>query len=172
MIDCIWRGAFAFIIATMFNVVLAHQYHVAITNIERDSNGTVEIEHRLFMHDLEPLLLALQNRDLSLDDEHGKAVIRDYVEKRFHIKNASGQALPLQWVGVELDQTYATVYQEFNSTLPSSQWSIENRLLMDIESEVNTVNVFDGPFKQSLVFTAGTPLQALSRDASSAKPKP
>ncbi len=137
----------------------AHRYHAAISTVTRDNDsGTIEIEHRLFMHDLEPILLALHNNELQLDGVDGEAAIRAYVEQHFAVLDAQQQPLALQWVGVELDQTYATIYQELPSAPPLPQLFYRNQLLTEIPTQVNTVNLNDGLLHTSLVFTHSNPL--------------
>ena len=134
---------------------MAHRYHAALSTIERDaSSGAVEIEHRLFMHDLEPVLLQLSDQKVDLDSKDGEALIRRYVESRFAIVDSGAKPLPLQWVGVELDQTYARVYQEMASAPALNELTYVNQLLTEINAQVNTVNLSDGGQQVSLMFTA------------------
>ncbi len=152
-----WGLAFLFLIGTAF----AHRYHAAISSITRDNDGHVEIEHRLFMHDLEPLLKASDHNLESLEDKYGENLLRIYVESHFRLRDRDGNVLNLQWVGVEWDQTYATIYQESTSAITLTQWQIENRLMMEIPTQVNTVNVHDGHAHHSLVFTSSSTLQSV-----------
>lgn len=136
-------------------VILAHQYHAALSNIERDEHDALEIEHRLFMHDLEPVLLQLNNDKIDLDSAAGEALIRRYIESHFGIESGDGKLITLQWVGLELDQTYATVYQEAAAVPALKTLIYRNQLLAEISTQVNTVNLIDGSERVSLVFQAG-----------------
>lgn len=134
-----------------------HRFHAGITDISMNPrSGNTEIVHTYMSHDVESMLENLYQRQFDLSDEDDIAIFRRYLEKQFHIKNAQGQDLPLQWVGLKVDPEHVTVFQEIIQTKLPEAMSIQQTTLIDfLPDQVNTVNINRGKIKEiiSLQFT-------------------
>jgi hypothetical protein len=141
----------------------AHNFHVGLTEISfNPRTGSTEVVHTYTAHDVEALLMNLYQRDFDLGLEEDQAVFRRYLEKQFRI-SVNGKALPLQWVGMQVNADSINVFQEIEKTaLPRGAVLLDGVLVDFISQQVNNVNV-SGPDRpaESLVFNRDRREQAL-----------
>jgi len=145
----------------------AHEFAFALTSVELNpGTGSLEIVHRLFVHDLEPALEAYAGRRVKLDVlEDFEPDLRRYVEERFSLADADGTPLPLAWIGAELDGDRAWIYQETPYDPALKGVGVKDRLLFEHnDKQVNSVNVLIGEHKDTLTLTDDEDTAALLWD--------
>lgn len=120
-----------------------HRFHAGITDISMNARtGNTEIVHSYMSHDVEALLENLYQRQFDLSDEEDIAVFRLYLEKQFQLKNAQGENLKVQWVGLKIDPDNVTVFQEIVKTNLPEIASIKQATLTDfLADQINTINI-------------------------------
>jgi hypothetical protein len=157
-------AALAFLI--WVSPLLAHRLPEALTTIERNSNtDTIEIIHRLHLHDAE---MALSDKfpdvDLSLDSVTGRAQLALYVETQFQIVDlATREPLKLKLIGAELDGDSVLVYQEFKGALPDNLTIRQDALRENFPNQVNTINISLGSQIRTLIFKDKDSWKTLTR---------
>lgn len=144
----------------------AHQQKTAVTRLLFNSNtGSLEIMHRLFLHDAEHaanvVFGAKQNIIQSADS---RALFGSYVVNRFAVAfddNASLQELAPIYLGEEIDGQYLWVYQEVPDFATrhigkALQLRVINSVLRDVwPDQSNLVNVERGGKIESITFSVG-----------------
>lgn len=121
------------------------------------SSQNIEIIHRLHNHDAElGVIVAMNDRSLSIDQLVGRAQLALYVEERFTIAAVDdakiGAPLNLKLIGAEVDGEFILVYQEYTGTLPK-RVAVKNDILRDVFPEqVNHVNIALNGKVRSLTF--------------------
>lgn len=120
-----------------------HRFHAGITDISMNSRtGNTEIVHTYMSHDVEALLENLYQRQFDLSDEDDIAIFRRYLDKQFQIKDAQGQNLTLNWVGLKIDPDHVTVFQEIAKTNLPEMATIQQATLTDfLADQINTINI-------------------------------
>lgn len=120
-----------------------HRFHAGITDISMNARtGNTEIVHTYMSHDVEALLENLYQRQFDLSDSDDIAVFRNYLEKQFQLKNAQGENLKVQWVGLKIDPDNVTVFQEIVKTNLPEIAVIKQATLTDfLADQVNTINI-------------------------------
>lgn len=120
-----------------------HRFHAGITDISMNSRtGNTEIVHTYMSHDVEALLENLYQRQFDLSDEDDVAIFRRYLDKQFQIKDAQGQNLTLNWVGLKIDPDHVTVFQEIAKTNLPEMATIQQATLTDfLADQINTINI-------------------------------
>jgi len=154
---CLQITAFALLCAA--TQLSAHRLPGSLTSISlNQSNGVVEIVHRLHYHDAETGLAQLLGMPgLSLNTVEGRARLALYVEERFAMADQTSsepdQLLQLNLVGAEADGEFMLVYQEYTGKLPG-KLAIRNEILRDaFPAQVNQVNLSIGQQIKSLTFS-------------------
>ena len=140
-------------------LAFAHRMPGSISTLKRSASGdTIEIIHRLHMHDAElGVAAALGKRIISLETLVDRAQLALYVEERFLIAayadSKIGNKLALELVGAETDGEFVLVYQEFAGELPA-EIAIRDDILRDaFPEQVNHVNVAIGGEVRSVTFS-------------------
>ena len=140
----------------------AHRFHAGIADISFNARtGSTEIVHTYMAHDIEALLANLYGRQFDLSDPEDQDVLRKYIEPRFWIQGqAQGQQaarLKIRWVGMTIDPTNVTIYQEIEQTPLWKASTVHNGVLTDfLPDQVNTVNLNDGNAVRTLTFDRTT----------------
>ncbi|MFC4930267.1 DUF6702 family protein [Massilia sp. GCM10023247] len=132
----------------------AHRFHAGIADISFNARtGSTEIVHTYMAHDVEALLANLYGRQFDLTDPEDQEALRQYVEPRFVLRGMDNAPLKVRWVGVTIDPTNVTIYQEIEQTPLWKATALHNAVLIDfLPDQVNTVNLNDGNAVRTLTF--------------------
>lgn len=140
------------------SLATAHRLPGSLSTIKLNPRaGVVEVIHRLHNHDAEEALVVARNdRTLSIDSLAGRAELALYVEEKFIVANVAagrvGAPLALEIVGAELSGDYVLVYQELKGSLPR-EIAVRDDIFRDVfPGQVNHVNIAAGGDVRSLVF--------------------
>ena len=144
------------------SVAAAHRFHAGIADISFNvRTGSSEIVHTYMAHDVEALLANLYGRQFDLTDPEDQDALRKYVEPRFSLLGQDRQPLKVRWVGVTIDPTNVTIYQEVEQTPVWKVGAVHNKVLVDfLPDQVNTVNLNDGNAVRTLTFDRNNAEQA------------
>lgn len=144
----------------------AHQQKTAVTRLLFNSNtGSLEIMHRLFLHDAEHAANVVfgAKQDI-IQSADSRALFGSYVVNRFAVAfddNASLQELAPIYLGEEIDGQYLWVYQEVPDFATrhigkALQLRVINSVLRDVwPDQSNLVNVERGGKIESITFSLG-----------------
>lgn len=141
-----------------------HRMHAALSTLEvNPRTQSIEIVHRLFIHDVEPALEELYGPDIDFFEQNTlDTLLKNYVRERFWVKLPGGAPAPIKWIGTEIDGDFLWIYQEAPLFTPQGL-TIHNTLLMDAaDDQVNTLNITLDPVSDTLVFTSQAPDQVLN----------
>ncbi|MFC5461408.1 DUF6702 family protein [Massilia niabensis] len=149
-----FRVALAAALLLVSSAVSAHRFHAGIADISFNvRTGSTEIVHTYMAHDIEALLANLYGRQFDLTDPEDQEVLRKYVQPRFRLQGQDKAALKTRWVGVTIDPTNVTIYQEVEQTPVWKVGAVHNKVLVDfLPDQVNTVNLNDGNAVRTLTF--------------------
>ena len=144
----------------------AHQQKTAVTRLLFNSNtGSLEIMHRLFLHDAEHAANVVfgAKQDI-IQSADSRALFGSYVVNRFAVAyddSASLQELTPIYLGEEIDGQYLWVYQEVPDFATrhigkALQLRVINSVLRDVwPDQSNLVNVERGGKIESITFSVG-----------------
>lgn len=149
------RRFFILLSLALSTLAHAHSYHAVRTQVQfNQESGVVEIIHRAFVADLSSVMSKELGKpyELTTRDE---AWVQSYWDNYFGFLGEAEQALPISWVGMELDHHDLWVYQEYHGDIARLKASrLHNGLLFgQFEHQVNTVDVKLGEDKTALIFT-------------------
>ncbi len=138
----------------------AHVQRAAVTRILFNPNThNIEVMHRFLLHDAEHAAgLIFGEEQRFVESADSRELFGSYVRNRFAIEatyqNGERMALPLSYVGVELDGQYLWVYQEATDDRPITTMTIVNSALQDVWPEqANMVNIEKAGQVHTLNFT-------------------
>jgi hypothetical protein len=129
--------------------------HLSLTEAIYDQGrGRLTINIRVQTADLEATLSARANRTISANDPSELAPLAlDYVRETFHLKNAKGEPLRLEWAGLDATSTQIFLFFESSLTGGTQGLRISNTMLHEhFADQINSVELHDGALKQTLVF--------------------
>lgn len=131
----------------------AHTYFYGITDLSlNNTSNKIEIVHQLTAHDLENAIAETRQVSFSPEHEQYEAFIQLYVEDNFSLEH-SGKLLTLNWVGFEVKQGQAFIYQEVPFENFLAGLLVKNELLVNTYSkQVNILNFQGSQTKGSLTF--------------------
>lgn len=135
--------------------VHAHRVPESLTTIERNPHsGTIEIIHRLHLHDAELALTEeTPNNNLSLDSLKGRAKLALHVEQTFQLQDAeTNERVTLTLVGAEIEGESILVFQEYAGEFPRFLKLRHDALRNFFPNQVNTVNVTFDSHTRTLIF--------------------
>ena len=144
----------------------AHQQKTAVTRLLFNANtGSLEIMHRLFLHDAEHAAsVVFGNKQDIIESADSRALFGSYVVNRFAVAiDDSGllkELTPL-YLGEEIDGQYLWVYQEVPDFAASHidkalKLRVINSVLRDVwPDQSNLVNVERGGNIESITFAVG-----------------
>jgi hypothetical protein len=157
---------FAALVVVASSPSYAHQQKTAVTRLLFNSNtGSLEIMHRLFLHDAEHAANVVfgAKQDI-IQSADSRALFGSYVVNRFAVAyddSASLQELTPIYLGEEIDGQYLWVYQEVpdfatRHSGKAMQLRIINSVLRDVwPDQSNLVNVERGGKIESITFSVG-----------------
>lgn len=133
----------------------AHRAHAGLTEIALGPSGnTLEITHRLYAHDLEPVLFHKVYNDWAQSPQ-GIARVGAYSAARFAL-SADGKPLAMDYVGAEPEGEFVYIY--FTAPFPKDAkvLGVRDALLTDVlDDQVNLVNLTLAEKTQSRYFRYG-----------------
>ncbi len=117
------------------------QHHAVVTVAWSPSAARLEVAHQLHDHDLEDALVhAGHAADLTLESIDAQALAALYVADRFTLTTPDGAPIPLEILGVEIEDDTVWVYQEAALAAPPDEVCVINVVLFDLlDDQVNTV---------------------------------
>lgn len=128
----------------------AHRFNIGLAELSFNArSGSVEVVHTYMSHDIDAMLALAHKRPLDLALAADEALLREYLESRFHLLGADGKRLTLKWVGVSLSSESVMVYQELEGAPLAAVAQVHNQVLVEfLPRQVNTVNIRqDGQIK-------------------------
>jgi hypothetical protein len=131
----------------------SHKFHATIAQLEYNAKEqAVEAVIRFFADDFETAISQHAKREIkfntpqALKDKANSDAVFSYVRERFELKGKNGNAVRLNWVGMEMQADMVWVY--FEGKLPGglSGAQMRNRLMQELfDDQVNIVNFkYDG----------------------------
>lgn len=135
-----------------------HTFHTSLTRIDYNAKDkNIEISLQLFSHDL-ITVLEKQNKT-NIDLENTKDIdnlILKYLETNFVIKDKSGEAKKLNWVGKEVSVDTVYVYLETASDVDLTGFTMQNTIFFEsFPQQTNWVLAKYGEKKADLFFKPG-----------------
>lgn len=132
---------------------LAHRYFFSITDIAlNDKTQAIEVIHQITTHDINNAIADAKQIHFSVAHPEYESYIRQYLETHFQM-HFQGQAVPLNWVGLEVSKGNIFLYQEAPFPHALTGLQITNNLLIErYKKQINTVNYRDNVIKGSLTF--------------------
>ncbi len=155
---------FALTLVNPISTVLADGFEVAFFTLEHNKTaGVLDIVHRLYQTDVEIALSELEGYTVVLDlSPSSEALMQKYIDERFSLSTADGDAIATLWQGIELDAGTLFVRQKADFSSSFESLVIRNGILIDThDKQVNMMhaNVWDQYFRRD--FMAGGAVQRL-----------
>ena len=122
----------------------AHGVHASLTSIDFNSQtNALEITIVMTADDLEMLLRRETGRQIELDRTPGaEKLVYEYVKKSLALRTRGGEAVALDWVGMEVRTAKLTVFMEAKALKSPAGMTIRNELLFDmLPDQVNMLAV-------------------------------
>lgn len=145
------------LVCLLTKVSLAHQQREAYTTVVlNNKNATVEVMHRVLLHDAEhifPHLVDYKKLGLSLDllsDKRSQRVLADYIKSSFALADGDQKPLPLNLVGFEVEGKFLWVYQESSSLINDALFVKYSAMQEFWSDHINHINVESGREVQSI----------------------
>ncbi|MEL7146526.1 MAG: DUF6702 family protein [Bacteroidota bacterium] len=123
-----------------------HPFHISVTDIEYDAEAkSVEIAQKIFMDDLEEVLVPEEDRLVDLISKDQKAkndlLIKAYLTKNFTIV-INGKPADYQFLGTQVEGDAIWCFMEVPKTRKFKSISVRNTVLMDrFDDQLNLVHV-------------------------------
>ena len=134
-------------------LVLAHPQHQSTAEIVLNAQrGMLEISLRVWPDQLRE---ALQASRCGSKAHAAERQIMCYVQAHMHVMEGE-QALPLRWVGQEMDDGVLWIYVE--TTWPKKDLRILNRMFFDVaDDQINVVQLKQDALKRTVIQTRQGP---------------
>lgn len=135
-----------------------HDFHVSIAQVDYQDQS-LQMTLRVFTEDLEDRLEESSGLDLDLgtETEHAQApqLIEAYLRKTVGFF-ADKKALPMQYIGLEVEYELSYLYLEFPCARAPSRLEVVNRIFFDsFDDQSNIVNVKVGEELRSAFLSPG-----------------
>ncbi len=137
----------------------ASALHLSLTEANHDrAKGRLALTVRVQTADFEAALSERAGHKISVADAGEFAPLAlEYVREIFRLKSPRGEALRLEWAGLDLTSTQVFMFFETSLTGGLQGVRVENTLLQErIADQINSVELHDGALKQTIVFARGT----------------
>lgn len=148
-----------FLIATIFALpAFAHNYHTSLTRIDFNQEAkSLEIEINLFNHDLEKVLETKNRKRVDLEKTKNiDALLLDYINENFVIRDKDGIQKKLVWVGKEIKTDLTTVFVEVLKIENYEGLKLQNKIFFESFTEqLNLVTLHSENKKIDLIFKRG-----------------
>jgi hypothetical protein len=133
--------------------------HLSLTEANYDrTKGRLLLTVRVQKADFEAALSARTQRKLSAADpgELAPAAL-DYVRETLHLKSPKGEALRLEWAGLDITETQIFLFFEAALIGSAQDLRVTHTLLQErFTDQINSFEIHDGALKQTLVFARDT----------------
>ncbi|MFT6195111.1 MAG: hypothetical protein ACJASU_002021 [Cognaticolwellia sp.] len=132
---------------------VAHRYFFSMTDLTlNERTQSIEVIHQITAHDIDNAIAETKQIHFSIAHPDYENIIRHYVEAHFQLYY-QGQAIPLNWIGFEVNKGNIFLYQEaaFDHSLIGLE-IINSLLTKSYAKQVNTVNFYSYMIKGSLTF--------------------
>ena len=139
------RFLILFLGLSLLSMTVAHKFYVSVTNIQySEKEETLQITTRIFIDDLEAVLLERYGVKTSLATDNEIKDANAYIEKYLNRKmvfKVNGQHVPYTFLGKEYDTDIAICYLELPVGPLSgiSSLEIQNEVLTDMFEEQQNV---------------------------------
>lgn len=134
---------------------VAHPLHLTVSEVtyNRDT-AKLEVAMRFFPDDLETVLTKEAGRPVSVSKPEDIASnVLPYLKRTWLTKATNGKASTVEWAGLDITDTHVWVFFEFS--LPGGLLGAELHVtsLQELfDDQLNSVQLRDGAFKQTLIF--------------------
>jgi len=120
-----------------------HSYHSSIAQLDYISaKKTAEVMLFLHTEDLERAFHARLGPNANFDDPaQAEKFVAAYLKIHFLIRGKQGELLRPQWVGMEVKVHFLTVYLELPLQDGWSGLTLQNRILLDVPGQTNSVQL-------------------------------
>ncbi|TWT58542.1 hypothetical protein KOR42_19230 [Thalassoglobus neptunius] len=143
----------------------AHPFHSSHAEMEwNEESACFEVSVRVASIDLEKVLRKRTGRIVRIDDPSASKKIFEYVSETFEV-TAGGKKLAFQSVGIDSDVRHTWIYFELKPLMGRDDLLVENKLLLEMHDQVNSVTILQPGEKQTFNFTAETDQKKLLWDA-------
>ncbi len=128
------------------HVVNTHPIHVSTTNISfNKQDNKLEIICTIFTDDFEAALVKQYNKktDLNKTEMHSAmdVLVKNYIASHLQIK-VSPSALPLNYLGFEINKEATDVYFESDEIAPVKKIDVDDSLLHNLfDDQINIVHI-------------------------------
>ena len=147
-----------------------HRYHTSLTRMDYNADEKLfEISIKLFLHDLVPVLEKKFRSRINLEKtSEVDNLILKYLNQEFALKDKTGAAKELKWVGKEIDVDSVWIYLEAESGESLEGYSLQNTIFFESFREQTNLVIcrFEGK-KADLVFKPGDRIKEITAN----KPK-
>ncbi|KUG06766.1 DUF6702 family protein [Solirubrum puertoriconensis] len=145
----------------------AHPYHASIMEAKLNSKTQqLEIALKVFTDDLETGLSQGAARPLRLLETPAAQltpVISNYLRRSITVGTKPGEALPLNYLGMEREKDAHWIYFSVKLNKRTQAINLSHRLLMEqFSDQMNIVNLEANGKKQSALFRSGNETQRIS----------
>lgn len=144
----------------------AHTFHTSLTRIDYNAKEKLaEISIRLFTHDFIPALerFAGKNVDLEKSPDADKQILK-YLDANFILKDKSGAAKKLVWVGKEQKVDAVYVYVEIPLAEDFDGYTLQNTIFFEMfQKQENVVIARYNEQKVDLSYKVGDKEKLLSQ---------
>lgn len=133
----------------------AHKFYASLAQVERTTDGRLEVAFRFFADDLEAALRKATGRQVVVENTaaFGRA-FEPWINAVF-VLEAGDRRTAFKYIGAEVTVETAWVFVESAWPDPLAMTSMTNAVLVDLfPAQVNTVNVVEGGKRASVMFDA------------------
>lgn len=123
-----------------------HPFHISVTDIEYDAEAkSVEIAQKIFMDDLEDVLVPAEDRLVDLIDKDQKAandlLIKAYLKKHFSL-SINGKPVEYLFLGTQVDGDAIWCFMEVPKTRKFKSIEVRSTVLIDrFDDQMNLIHV-------------------------------
>ena len=135
-----------------------HNYHTTLTRIDyKEKEKLVEISVQLFTHDFVPALERRAGKPIDLEKTSDiDKIIFNYLNENFVLKDKTGAAKKLVWVGKEVSVDTIYVYVESRSEESLEGYKLQDTFFFNaFPEQTNLVIARYGGVKADLLFKPG-----------------
>lgn len=137
------------------SLFFAHPFHASIAKAEYNyESKSLQVVINTFTDDVLMALTHFQKESIK-DPQTVDKFLPAYLQQHLTLQNSKGKLLPMTYIGSAAQGSTLKVYVEFFCSWKELQkTNIQYSLLFqEFDDQVNTVNIYVGSHKQTLVFT-------------------
>ncbi|MEW4488732.1 DUF6702 family protein [Thalassoglobus sp. JC818] len=149
----------------LVNQADAHPFHSSHAEMEwNDQSACFEVSVRVASVDLEKVLRKRTDRLFRMEEPAAVETIFDYVRENFEVTSGE-KKLEFQPVGIENEVRHTWIFFELKPAAGRHHLRVENKILIEMHDQVNSVTISQPGKKQTFNFTAETDQKRLLWDA-------